>query len=155
MAQLKDALMVKKFHKDAVTPKRGSPGAAGYDISALEGGVVKAGKHAIFRTGLGIKMRISDAGKIPVAIIKSRSGMSFKHQIETGAGVIDCDYSGEIKVILRNNGDKDYEVKSGDRIAQMLIFQVSVPDVVEVQELPKTERGIKGFGSTGISKLLS
>lgn len=79
-----------------------------------------------------------------------RSGLAWKHSIDVGAGVIDADYRGPVGVILFNHSDMDFDVKVGDRIAQLIIEKIMTPDVVEVEDLDTTLRGEGGFGSTGI-----
>lgn len=79
-----------------------------------------------------------------------RSGLALKNFIDTGAGVIDYDYRGNVGVVLFNHGDTDFEVKRGDRIAQLILERISMADAVEVQELSDTTRGAGGFGSTGV-----
>lgn len=81
--------------------------------------------------------------------IAPRSGLASKHMIDTGAGVIDADYRGQVKVLLFNHGEKDFAVKEGDRVAQLVIERIYTPEVMEVQELEESVRGAGGFGSTG------
>lgn len=81
--------------------------------------------------------------------IAPRSGLASKHFIDTGAGVIDADYRGEVKVLLFNHAETDFEIKEGDRIAQLVLERIYTPEVVEVQELEESVRGAGGFGSTG------
>lgn len=81
--------------------------------------------------------------------IAPRSGLASKHSISTGAGVIDADYRGPVKVLLFNHGEVDYEIKEGDRIAQLVLERIYTPEVQEVEELDETVRGAGGFGSTG------
>lgn len=83
------------------------------------------------------------------ARIAPRSGLAAKHSLATGAGVIDYDYRGEVKLIIFNHSDTDFEVKAGDRMAQLVLERIVTPDVVVVEELEGTERGAGGFGSTG------
>ena len=83
--------------------------------------------------------------------IAPRSGLAAKNFIDTGAGVIDADYRGPVKVLLFNHGETDFEVKEGDRIAQLVIERIYTPEVVEVQELEASVRGAGGFGSTGVN----
>ena len=78
-----------------------------------------------------------------------RSGLAVKHSITTGAGVIDYDYRGEVRVLLHNLGDKDFSISTGDRIAQLVLEKIVTPDVVVKEELDDTARGSGGFGSTG------
>uniref|UniRef100_A0A8H7TNT4 Deoxyuridine 5'-triphosphate nucleotidohydrolase n=1 Tax=Bionectria ochroleuca TaxID=29856 RepID=A0A8H7TNT4_BIOOC len=80
---------------------------------------------------------------------RPRSGLASKNFIDTGAGVIDADYRGEVKVLLFNHAEADFEIKEGDRIAQLVLERIYTPDVVEVQELEESVRGAGGFGSTG------
>ena len=82
--------------------------------------------------------------------VAPRSGLAWKHSIDVGAGVIDADYRGPVGVILFNYSDVDFEVKAGDRIAQLIIEQIVTPEVTEVDDLDLTVRGAGGFGSTGV-----
>lgn len=82
--------------------------------------------------------------------VAPRSGLAWKHSIDVGAGVIDADYRGPVGVILFNHSDVDFEVKAGDRIAQLIIEKIMTPDVMEVEDLDSTVRGEGGFGSTGV-----
>jgi dUTP pyrophosphatase len=81
--------------------------------------------------------------------VAPRSGLAVKHGIQVGAGVVDPDYTGEVKVVLFNHGDKDFEVKKGDRVAQLILERCETPEVEEVGTVEDTERGAGGFGSTG------
>jgi dUTP pyrophosphatase len=81
--------------------------------------------------------------------VAPRSGLALKHGIDTLAGVIDADYRGPVGVILANLSDKDFPVKIGDRIAQLIVERVVMPSVVVVEQLEDTVRGAGGFGSTG------
>ncbi len=85
------------------------------------------------------------------ARVAPRSGLALKHHITVGGGVIDGDYRGEAGVILFNHGRKEFEIKAGDRVAQLVLEKVSEATSLEVTELPDTQRGGKGFGSTGIA----
>lgn len=81
--------------------------------------------------------------------IAPRSGLASKHFIDTGAGVIDSDYRGQVKVLLFNHSESDFQVKEGDRVAQLIIERIYTPDIVVVEELEESVRGAGGFGSTG------
>ena len=81
--------------------------------------------------------------------IAPRSGLAAKHSIDTGAGVIDADYRGQVKVILFNFSENDFAIKRGDRIAQLILERIYTPDVAVVEKLAETVRGGGGFGSTG------
>lgn len=86
--------------------------------------------------------------------IAPRSGLACKHMIDVGAGVIDSDYRGEVRILLFNFSEKDFEVQKGDRIAQLIIEKYSITTIREVTELGNTERGEGGFGSTGVDTKL-
>lgn len=83
--------------------------------------------------------------------IAPRSGLASKNFIDTGAGVIDADYRGPVKVLLFNHSDTDFAISEGDRVAQLVLERIYTPDVVEVQELEESVRGAGGFGSTGVN----
>lgn len=122
---------------------RAFPTDAGLDLCARETKVVKARDNAIFDTGVHIAIPQGYAG-----FIKSKSGLNVKHDI-TSDGVIDYGYTGSIKVKLYNNGTTDYEVKKGDKISQLVILPILIPELEFVDELDEGERGDNGFGSTG------
>ena len=84
--------------------------------------------------------------------IAPRSGLAAKHGVDVGAGVIDADYRGEVKILLINHSDVKFDIKKGDRIAQLVLERISLAELNEVSELEETQRGQKGFGSTGVSK---
>ena len=140
-------LRVKKLSEHATVPVRGSDGAAGYDLSAAYDCVVKAKSKELVKTDLSIAIP-----KNTYARIAPRSGLAYKKFIDVLAGVVDYDYRGNGGVILANFGDEDFEVKKGDRIAQMILERITTPECVEVEDLEATERGAGGFGSTGVSK---
>ncbi|KAL8197949.1 hypothetical protein R6Q57_016476 [Mikania cordata] len=136
---------VKKLSEKAVLPSRGSSLAAGYDLSsAIETKVPARGK-ALVPTDLSIAVPEGTYARIA-----PRSGLAWKHSIDVGAGVIDADYRGPVGVILFNHSDVDFEMKAGDRIAQLIIEKIITPEVVEVDDLDSTVRGAGGFGSTGV-----
>ena len=142
-------LKIKKLNDNAIIPKAATGGSAGMDLYAcLDSDVVlKPGERALIPTGIAIALPDSSY----VAYIYARSGLAIKNGITLSncVGVVDSDYRGEIKVGLVNLSDKDYTVTSGDRIAQMVIAPVIIPEISEVDELDETERGAGGFGSTG------
>lgn len=138
-------LKVKKLSEKAVLPSRASPLSAGYDLSSATEVKVPARGKALVPTDLSIAIPEGTYARIA-----PRSGLAWKHSIDVGAGVIDADYRGPVGVILFNHSDIDFEVKVGDRIAQLIIQVIMMPDVVEVDDLDSTVRGAGGFGSTGI-----
>lgn len=142
-------LKFKKLNDSAVIPQFATSGSAGMDLKAcIESDIIiNPGCRALIPTGLAIAL--PDNGY--VAYIYARSGLAVKQGITLAncVGVIDSDYRGEIKVGLINQSDVPYTVTNGERIAQMVIAPVIVPEIQQVDELDETERNDGGFGSTG------
>ncbi|KAK1366400.1 Deoxyuridine 5'-triphosphate nucleotidohydrolase [Heracleum sosnowskyi] len=138
-------LRVKKLSDKAVIPSRGSPLSAGYDLSSAKETVIPARGKALVPTDLSIAIPEGTYGRIA-----PRSGLTWKHSIDVGAGVIDGDYRGPVGVILFNHSDVEFQVNVGDRIGQLIIEKIMTPDVTEVDDLDDTVRGVGGFGSTGV-----
>lgn len=136
---------VKKLSANATLPTKGSEFSAGYDLYSAEDASVPARGRALIKTDIAIAIPPNSYARIA-----PRSGLSWKNGIDIGGGVIDFDYSGVVGVILFNHSDVNFEVKKGDRIAQLILERI-VPNVVleEVETLPETKRGSGGFGSTG------
>jgi len=139
-------LQVKFLSEHAKMPTRGSPQSAGFDLSSAEKTVVPAGGRAVVKTDLSIA-----CPEGTYARIAPRSGLAVKKMIDCGAGVVDADYRGNVGVVLFNFGPEDFEVSVGDRIAQLMLEQISMVPAVKVEELTETHRGEGGFGSTGVS----
>lgn len=140
-------LRVKLLTGTAKAPTRATDFSAGFDLYADEDCCLDAcydGARKAVCTGVAVAI---DPGK--VGLIWPRSGMAAKLGIDTGAGVIDSDYRGEVKVLLFNHGSSPVEIRRGDRIAQLLIVPVYGQSVEVVDELDDTGRGGKGFGSSG------
>lgn len=142
-------LKIKRLDPRAALPSRGTPGSAGLDLRALldEPVTIPAGGRALIPTGIAVGLPSREA----VGLVYARSGLAVKHglALSNGVGVIDSDYTGEIRVGLVNLSDAAYTVQPGERIAQLVIAPVLLPDVEEADELDFTERGAGGFGSTG------
>ncbi|KAF8401051.1 hypothetical protein HHK36_014354 [Tetracentron sinense] len=138
-------LRVKKLSEKAVLPSRASPLSAGYDLSSATETKVPVRGKVLVPTDLSIGIPEGTYARIA-----PRSGLAWKHSIDVGAGVIDADYRGPVGVILFNHSDVDFEVKLGDRIAQLIIEKIIMPEVLEIENLDSTVRGIGGFGSTGV-----
>jgi len=138
------SLCVKRLTQDAIIPTRGSGSAVGYDLYSTDEVVIPPTHRALVGTSVAILMPNGVYGRVA-----PRSGLAVKHGIQVGAGVVDPDYTGEVKVVLFNHGDKDFEVKRGERIAQLVLERCETPDVEEIGFLEETERGAGGFGSTG------
>lgn len=141
-----DKVQIKKLHPDAVIPEYKKPGDAGFDLHTVEDVIIPPGKTAILPTGLAVA--IPEGFEIQV---RMRSGASLKTPlvIPNAPGTIDSGYRGEIGIIVRNCGPKEYVVKKGERIAQGVLAPVIRADFDIVEELPESERGAGGYGSTG------
>ena len=127
----------------AKMPTRGHTWDAGLDLYSMEDGYIRCGHHRTFNTGTHIEIPEGCVG-----YIKSRSGLMVNHGITTD-GTIDAHYTGPIKVCLFNHGGSKYEVKAGDKIAQLVIHKIELPELEQVDSLEETDRGDGGFGSTG------
>tara|TARA_B100001123_G_scaffold99875_1_gene115274 strand:+ start:1114 stop:1533 length:420 start_codon:yes stop_codon:yes gene_type:complete len=136
-------LYVKRHTDTAKLPVKAHNGDLGYDIFADEDVELGHGEYKLISTGVSIKCSNGRWGHI----IKDRSSMAVKG-LFSHAGVIDAGYTGEIKVLLQNVGGF-YEVKKGDKIAQLIPTKVTSFEVMETTELHSGGRGSKGFGSTG------
>lgn len=126
-----------------IMPTRAHPWDAGLDLYAKYDGYIRCNSHRTFDTGVHVEIPEGYVG-----YIKSKSGLMVKHGITTD-GTIDAHYTGPIKVCLFNHGGSKYEVKAGDKIAQLVIHKCELPELEVVDELPETDRGDGGFGSTG------
>lgn len=143
-------MMIIKFQKildEATIPNYAHPGDAGMDFFSAENIVIKPGERNSLRTG--VKMEMPDGF---VGLIWDKSGLAIKDGIKTMAGVIDAGYRGEIKIVLINLSQKKYQIRKGQKIAQMLIKKVERAKIEEVKKLNETKRGEEGFGSTGLFK---
>lgn len=117
---------------------------AGLDIRSSEEVMIRPHTSEIIHTNLYVAIP-----KGCVGLLWSRSGLSCKNEIETGAGCIDSNYRGEIKVHLYNHSNKEYLIEKGDKITQMLTIPVVLEPYTKVNELDDSDRGDKGFGSSG------
>lgn len=143
--KLSGALKVQLRSADATPPTKGSKTAAGYDIYASQHTIIPAQGQGMASTDVSFTVPMGTYGRIA-----PRSGLAVKHGIQTGAGVVDRDYTGEVKVVLFNHSKKDFEINKGDRVAQLILERiVDDAEVVIVESLEDTERGAGGFGSTG------
>ncbi|XP_040457373.1 deoxyuridine 5'-triphosphate nucleotidohydrolase, mitochondrial isoform X1 [Falco naumanni] len=137
-------LRFTKLSENASAPSRGSARAAGYDLYSAYDCVIPPMEKAVVKTDIQIALPSGCYGRIA-----PRSGLAAKHFIDVGAGVIDEDYRGNVGVVLFNFGKETFEVKKGDRIAQLICERILYPELEEVQALDDTARGEDGFGSTG------
>ena len=141
-------MRIKKLRENAVIPTYGSADAAGADIYAcLDGEVsIAPGSTVFIPTGLAMEVPKGYAG-----LIYARSSMGTKRGLAPAnkVGVVDSDYRGEVMVALHNHCGQTQTVRHGERIAQLLVTPVLMPDFVECDDLSDTDRGASGFGSTG------
>ena len=137
----------KKLHPKSVLPTKGSEGAAAYDLYASESVYIPVGETASVGTGLSMEIPKGWKGEI-----YSRSGLASQGVVVANApGKIDCDYRGEIKILIRNERTEGLVgIKRGDRIAQFEISQTFSIEFEEVTTLSNTQRGEGSFGSTGV-----
>lgn len=142
-----ECLQVKLLSERARMPVRGSPESAGFDLASAEDTLVPAGGRAVVKTDLSVACPVGTYARIA-----PRSGLAVKKMIDCGAGVVDADYRGNVGVVLFNFGPEDFAVKVGDRVAQLILEQISMAPAVRVEELTGTQRGEGGFGSTGVSQ---
>ena len=141
-------LLVHKLHDGARVPTRGSALSAGFDLYCDKGFEIAPGHRHLVSTGIALEI----PGDGAYGRIAPRSGLAVKHGIQVGAGVVDADYRGEVKILLYNNDGSDtFSATAGDRIAQLIIERCKMPDVTVVtnRALSATDRGASGFGSTG------
>ena len=141
-------VLVKKLNSTVKLPEYKSNGASGMDLIAFikETIIVKPKTSSLVPTGISVAF--SEDYEIQ---IRPRSGLAAKYNISVlnTPGTIDSDYRGEIKIIIYNHGDTDFNINNGDRIAQMVLSPVIKMELEESNDLPETIRGSRGFGSTG------
>ena len=133
--------------EEDLMPSIGNPGDAGYDLRSADATVVAARSRQTINTGVSIAM---PAGY--VALVHPRSGLAAKHGISVlnAPGTVDAGYRGQILITLVNHSDEDFQIARGDRVAQMLFQRFESARFVLVAELPGSQRGNSGFGSTGV-----
>jgi len=139
-------LPVKRLHEEAVLPTRAYEGDAGLDLAACERVELAPGRRAVVSTGLSVAIPDGHAG-----FVQPRSGLAARHGIAVlnSPGLVDAGYRGELKVVLLNtDAEEPFVVEPGMRIAQLVIVPVASPKPRDVPELPASERGEKGFGSS-------
>jgi dUTP pyrophosphatase len=139
-------LPVQRLHAEAVLPARSYPGDAGLDLAACERVELAPGERAVVGTGLAVAIPEGHAG-----FVQPRSGLAARHGIAVvnSPGLIDSGYRGELKVVLLNTDRTErFVVEPGMRIAQLVVVPVVLTEPREVSELPASERGDKGFGSS-------
>jgi dUTP pyrophosphatase len=140
-------LPIRRLREDAVVPERAYEGDAGLDLAACERVELGPGERAVVGTGLAVAVPEGHAG-----FVQPRSGLADRHGISivNSPGLIDSGYRGEVKVILLNTDrSTPFVVEYGMRIAQLVVLPVPALEVIETDDLPATERGVRGHGSSG------
>jgi dUTP pyrophosphatase len=141
-------LPIQRLRADAVVPTRAYAGDAGLDLASCERVELGPGERATVGTGLAVAIPEGYAG-----FVQPRSGLAARHGITivNTPGLVDSGYRGELKVLLLNtDASEAFVVEPGMRIAQLVVLQVPEIDPVEVDELPESERGVRGFGSSAV-----
>lgn len=136
----------RKLRDDAVVPTRAYDGDAGLDLASCERVVLEPGERAMVGTGLAVAVPNGYAG-----FVQPRSGLAARHGITivNTPGLVDSGYRGELRIVLLNTDAREpFVVEPGMRIAQLVVVPVAFAEPVEVDELPETERGVRGFGSS-------
>lgn len=144
---MKSSLSAMRTHLHTLPlPAQMTAGAAGFDLRSTVAHVLQPGERFCVPTGFAWDLPDEFCGQV-----WPRSGLAVKHGIDVLAGLIDPDYVGEIAVVLINHGSEPFEIRVGDRIAQMVLTLFVRGTLVERQALKETERGDGGFSSTGIA----
>ena len=141
-------LAVRRLRDDAVLPSQAYPGDAGLDLAACERVELGPGERATVGTGLAVAIPDGYAG-----FVQPRSGLGARHGITivNTPGLVDSGYRGELRVVLLNTDSREtFVVEPGMRIAQLVVLAVPGVEAVEVDELPESERGVRGFGSSAV-----
>jgi dUTP pyrophosphatase len=139
-------LPIRRLREGAILPERAYAGDAGLDLAACERHELGPGERAVVPTGLAVAIPEGYAG-----FVQPRSGLASRHGITivNTPGLVDSGYRGELRVVLLNTDVKEpFVVEPGMRIAQLVVLPVPGVELVEVEELPESERGVRGFGSS-------
>lgn len=140
-----EKLKVQKLQSEAKLPERAHEDDAGLDLFAIEPIEIAAGEREIIRTGIAIEISSGYAG-----LVWDKSGIATRRGLKTLGGVIDAGFRGEVKVGFVNLSSESQQIKVGEKIAQLLIQSVERPAIEAVQDLADSERGERGFGSSGV-----
>lgn len=131
---------------DTAAPSRVTSGSAGYDLTVDEAVTLPVNATRMATTGVAVAI---PAGHVGLIVIRSSFGAKKGITLANQVGVIDSDYRGEMKLALRNNGDKPTTIERGTRVAQLIVTPIApIDNITRAAELPETERGTGGFGST-------
>lgn len=139
-------LPIQRLRDDAIVPERAYAGDAGLDLSACEHVELRPGERALVGTGLAVAIPAGYAG-----FVQPRSGLAARHglTVVNSPGLVDSGYRGELRVVLLNTDAKEpFLVEPGMRIAQLVVLPIPELELIEVEELPSSQRGVRGFGSS-------
>ena len=139
-------LPIQRLRADAIVPERAYAGDAGLDLSACERVELAPGERALVGTGLAVAIPEGYAG-----FVQPRSGLAARHglTVVNSPGLVDSGYRGELRVVLLNtDAQQPFLVEPGMRIAQLVVLPIPELELIEVEELPASERGVRGFGSS-------
>ena len=139
-------LAIRRLRDDVELPTRAYDGDAGLDLAAAEEVLLAPGERAVVGTGLAVAIPDGYAG-----FVQPRSGLAARHGISVvnSPGLVDAGYRGELRVVLLNTDrEQSFTVERGMRIAQLVVLPIPALELVEVEDLPASERGVRGFGSS-------
>ena len=140
-----ETLKIVKLSENAFTPTKGSKHAAGFDLYSAYNYKLESKGKILVKTDIQIEVPFGTYGRIA-----PRSGIAWNNHIDIGAGVIDYDYRGNVGVVMFNHSKVPFVIKKGDRVAQLICEKIVYADIKVFDSLDETNRGNKGFGSTGI-----
>jgi|SRR5690625_3844984 len=134
----------KKLSDNAILPVKAHPTDSGFDLFTNENDYIKGGYTKVLKTGIAIKLPPGYEAQV-----RPRSGITSKTDLRVQLGTIDNSYTGEIGIIVDNQSKMTTRIEKGYKLAQLVITPIPIVEAYEITELPKTERGNKGFGSSG------
>ena len=138
-------ILVKKLHPDAKIPAYALPGDAGMDLYSVIDAILAPGEKISCPTGVAIKIPEGFVG-----LVWDKGGLAHKSSLTNIGGVYDSNYTGEYIIGLVNLGKENYQIKKGQKIAQLLVQKIETPEIEVVENMPATARGENRFGSTGL-----
>ncbi len=138
-------IQIKKLNSEAIVPRFAQAGDVAMDLFSVEDVILKPGERISCPTGVAIKIPDGYAG-----LIWDKGGPSHKFGIKTLGGVFDSNFTGEYLIGLINLSQENFEIKKGQKIAQVIFQKIEIPEIEEVDEMPETNRGAGAFGSTGV-----
>lgn len=142
--EMTDIVKIKLLSGTAKYPTKGSMNAAGFDLYAAQTQIIQPRCRALVLTDLALQIPLGLYGRLA-----PRSGLAWLRGIDISAGVVDPDFTGNVGVLMVNNGNEPFVVNIYDKICQIIFEKISTPMLEMVEDLDKTERGARGFGSSG------